>query len=367
MLGTINEAPNSIELASSGISGVTWNPVHEIALEADDSSQSDVQNLRIKFGSTFDQNSLFNGLYNLRFWLESSLQQANVNWVYALKDQNTLAATDFDGSALPDTDNIPVIYNELELVDKGTYFDNTEKAIGAIQVQLVAAPGVADYDTELEHRDDPRLVFEWDREPEGYLQFNEPNANSLQLFNFSQADIYLNEQNSPENGSIITRRHLIGWCADADFNFDGSKDTVDFKKGKPSATAITFFSNIKAMLQGKISSMDPWFFAKATAIDPTVENNKIVFTEKAQQRNIPIVNLTFEWQTNGGHLMQLNFPRAQLYLDGTLAPGANEIPAQGFKVMPLYDSCNKNVWQLKMSKPSMQRSALCVRYKTNAA
>jgi len=365
MRQVIDPVPVVIELLASGAGGITASPVDDIRLDSTNSSNSDTQNLRLRFPATFDPDSNVSGLYQARFWLQGALRQTNVSWTFLLKDQASLLSTDFDGSALVSPDAVPLVYVENENIDKTLYYNPTgpnAQTLGVLQLQLLVGATVPAYDTDESDRQDPQIIFEFERQDGGFLAFEEPNPNSDHLWQFSDCDIYVNSQTSMLDGTLIESRQRIGWCADEDFTFNAAKETVNFMKGKPSAMAVNFFSKISATLTCKIAELDPFVFAKTMGIVPTEENRKIIMKEIASQRSIPQMDVTFEWFTNAGHVVQLRMRKSQWYLDGELAPGGNEIARQGFKVMPLVNACNKNVFELSISKSPVQRASLCVAY-----
>jgi hypothetical protein len=366
MRPVLDPLPIVVELAASGALGITWNQVDDIRLDAAAASNSDTQNLRVRFPALFDGNSPINGLYQPRFFLQGALRQADVTWNYLLTPEGSLVSTDFDGSPLVSPDAVPLVYEKNENITKSTYYDAVDKTLGVLQLQLAAGATPTPYDTDYADRQDPQLVIEFERQDGGYLAFEEPNPNSDHLWQFSDCDIYLNAQTSMVDGTLIERRHKIGWCADEDFSVALQKDTVNFMKGKPSATAVTFNAKINATITAKIAELDPWFFGKTLAIAPTEADRRIVYKETNKQRSVPQCDITFEWFTNAGHLVQFRMKKCQAYLDGELVPGGNEIARQGVKFVPLVDACNGEVYELSVSKAPIMRAYVCVAYGVTA-
>lgn len=352
MRNVIQEIPVSFEQKASGVADVV---ISEIDLgQVSAVAKSDVFNVAVQFPSDFDDVARMNGMYNARFWIQ------NLPGFPAAQFEYELSPTPLAAISTPVA--VPRTLQETENIDKATYYDDSSEELGviALQIDSTTAP-TAIYNTAEKDRSDPALIIEWERQTEGQLDADIPNPESDHLWDFSQVDLYVNVDVTV-SGSTVQQRFLLGYMADEDFTADLRQETVDFKKGKPTATAVVFMSEIVSMIGGQLASSDPWLETEGLHIAAKTENNMLVWEETNKQRPISIKSYTLEWVTNSGHLVRIEIPRGQFFFTGEKTPGASEISKQAFEIRPLVNPGTKSVYKFKVSKSTVQRVAIPIKF-----
>jgi hypothetical protein len=342
------EIPVSFEKKVSGAADLV---IEEIDLgDIGGVSSGAVFNIALQFPSDFDDVSRMNGLYEPRFWIQNLPAFAGTKFEFEL---NTNPVTDLSSPS-----NVPRVDQENENITKATYYDDTDEELGIISLRVnsTSAPS-AIYDTVEQDRSDPGLIIEWERQTAGQLDADVPTPNSDHIWEFSQVDLFVNVSIS-DAGTTTDQKWLVGWIADEDFTADLRQETVDFRKGKPTAKAVVFMSEIVAMIGGQIASCDPWIVTEGLHISAKTENRRLKWEETNKQRPISIRNYSLEWSTNSGHYVKVDVPRGQFFFTGEKTPGAGEIAKQAFEIHPLVNPLTNKVYTMSITKSPVQRAAI---------
>lgn len=307
-------------------------------------ADGDIHNLTFNIPNVVDTDPL-DGFYNPRVWVE--------NWPHLVTGMalgsklSTTALVDGTAWDAATVFDIPYCPQDLENMDKATYFTPNELKYLALRLENTDAL----YDTAQQNRQDPILVYEWERENStGTLATDMPVPNSDHLWTFSQVDIFVHFTVA---GTCY--RYLLGWCADEDFSFDPTQETVEFMKGKPTGRAVTFMSSTGGVIEGTISTCDPWFMDNMFHITGAASDGKIRWTEQNRQRPVQINYFELEWFLNSGQKVNVIVPRGQLYPNGAMTPGAGDIQRQGFTINPLVDVGRNKIWDMTITENTIQQ------------
>ena len=342
MRNVISEQPAVIEVASSGVAaGITWSEGREIDFGAFlIGAESDIKNIRVRFPLGINELDALDGVYRPRYFLQNMPAGTVIN-------SELSAAPQFPDNVALTTPVAGVrTYPELTNIALPTYWDATDKSIQTLKLQIAAGGA---YNTAYSDKADPMVVFEWERQSEGQLGAGSPNPNSDHLFEFTDVNMYVEDVLEG-----VLSRSEVGWFSEEAFSADLGQDDVEFKKGKPKATVVSFMSEVKAMVSCETVTFDPWLVEQIYRMGAVTANNKLKFTEKNKQRPIQTWNIVFEWTLSSGHLVQLRMFKAHLVATGPKAPGGGDISKCQFNVVGRVTQKN-DVYELSVSKSPIQR------------
>lgn len=233
----------------------------------------------------------------------------------------------------------------------GPAWQNTEKLIGWIYLQMSTAANAATFDSAEKKR--PiilNLAFNNGNIPIADLDYGMGKNSAFAML--SQWDIYFVEDG----------KEMIMGYVNNEFGISELIEEAELWSGLPQAMISSTVTKVGAELTGNFQTFDPFIQNMVGNYEGVTETEMIKLSKTNKFQAVPKRYFILRGQTADGFLLEVHIPNGQIYRDGDVSVGGTDYKEYGFKIKANADDITGTTHRFDMSRTPVQIATLPVQY-----